>query len=129
MITVELTNRSVLFVPELDLESMKELPGKDTMQAVVSKFGETARCSPLIQDSHGWCFYVHADDGRKYLVELGYARTENGASAWFLSCARCTGWRLWEFFGSRATVGRERILLDRGVEFLTSQFGYERVVA
>jgi hypothetical protein len=127
MTSTELTHRSIRFVPELDLESVKELPGKDVMQSVLRQFSETAGCSRLIQDSHGWCFYVHAVDRRKYLVELSYASTEGGASRWVLSCARCPGWRLWEFFSANAeNTGRERALLDRGAEFLVAQQGFER---
>ncbi len=128
MASFGLVNRAVVFDPELELESVRELPGKDTMLDIARRFGESARCSSLIQDSHGWCFYVRADDGRKYLVELSYVATKGGASIWVLSCSRCAGLRFWEWFRSlTANTDRELYLLDKGVEFLVSHHGYERV--
>ncbi len=130
MTTAELINRSVRFEPELDLEDLDqvpELPGKQAMQDTLQRLGNTMRCSRLIQDSHGWCFYAHADDGRKYLLELSYVATETGASSWVLSCARCTGWRAWEWFGGQApNVGREQFLLGKAVDVLVSHHGYQR---
>ncbi len=126
MTTAELRNHSIRFSPELDLESVKELPGKDVMQDSAHRLGG----SGFIQDSHGWCFYVHADDGRKYLVELSYVSTEGEASSWVLTCSRCAGLRAWEWFGSHTpNLGREQQLLDRAVEILTSHHGYEREAA
>ena len=123
MTDADLKNRSIRFSPELDLESMDELPGKDVMQDAARRLGG----SGFIQDSHGWCFYLRADDGRKYLVELLYVSTEGDASSWVLTCSRCAGLRAWEWLGSqKPNLGRERQLLDRAVEVLISQHGYER---
>lgn len=123
MTDADLKNRSIRFSPELDLESMDELPGKDVMQDAARRLGG----SGFIQDSHGWCFYLRADDGRKYLVELLYVSTEGDASSWVLTCSRCAGLRAWEWFGSqKPNLGREQQLLDRTVEVLISQHGYER---
>jgi hypothetical protein len=122
MTTADLKNSSIRFVPELEMESVDELPGKDVMQDTARRLGG----SGFIQDSHGWCFDVRADDGRKYLVELLYVLTENNASSWVLTCSRCAGLRAWEWFGSnKPNLGRERQLLDRAVEILISHHGYE----
>src|SRR2546429_87964 len=124
MTTADLINRKVRFDPELDLESVDELPGKDVMQDTARRIDG----SGFIQDSHGWCFYVHADDGRKYLVELLYVSTERDASSWVLTCSRCAGLRAWEWLGSQTpNLGREQQVLDRATEVLISQHGYERV--
>jgi len=127
MTIADLTNRSVRFNPELDLESVSELPGKDTLQDTARRLGESLKCSKLIQDSHGWCFYIHADDGRRYLIELSYVATKSAASSWVLSCSRCSGLRAWEWFNSNQQgLGREQELLDRAVEVLLSHHDYER---
>jgi hypothetical protein len=126
MTTFDLIHRKARFEPELDLESMAELPGKDVVQDAARRLDG----SGFIQDSHGWCFYVRADDGRKYLVELGYVATERDASSWVLTCSRCAGLRAWEWFGSQTpNLGRERQVLDRATEILISHHGYERVSA
>jgi hypothetical protein len=130
MTIADLTNRSVRFSPELDLESVPELPGKDTLQDTARRLGQSLKCSKLIQDSHGWCFYLDADDGRRYLIELSYVATEGDASRWVLSCSRCSGLRAWEWFRSQTeSLGREQQLLDRAVEILVSFHNYERVDA
>jgi hypothetical protein len=130
MTTAELVNRSVRFDPQLDLENLAEvpeLPGKEAMQDTLQRLGKTMRCSRLIQDSHGWCFYAHADDGRKYLIELSYVATEKDASSWGLSCSRCAGLRAWEWLGGQTpNLGQEQLLLGRAVEVLVSHHGYER---
>jgi hypothetical protein len=126
MTTADLKNRAIRFVPEVDTESVDELPGKGVMQDTARRLNG----SGFIQDSHGWCFYVRADDGRKYLVELLYVSTEEDASNWVLTCSRCAGLRAWEWFGSQASnLGSERQLLDRAVEVLISHHGYERAAA
>ncbi len=126
MTTADLKNRSIRFTPEIDSESVDELPGKDVMQAAARRLDG----SGFIQDSHGWCFYIHADDRRKYLVELLYVSTEGDASSWVLTSSRCAGLRVWEWFGSQTpNLGKERQLLDRTVEFLISHHGYERDAA
>jgi hypothetical protein len=126
MTTAELKNRSIRFSPELDVESMDELPGKDVVQDIARRLDG----SGFIQDSHGWCFYLHADDGRKYLVELLYVSTEGDASSWVLTCSRCAGLRAWEWFGSqKPNLGREHQLLGRAIEVLISHHGYERDAA
>ena len=130
MTTADLTSRSTCFDPELDLESVPELPGKQILHDVANRLGETQKCSALIQDSHGWCFYAHADDGRKYLLELTYVATENGASIWVMMCSRCTGLRIWEWMGKdKPQLGREQALLDSATKFLISHHGYERAAA
>jgi hypothetical protein len=126
MTTADLENRSIRFAPEIDLESVDELPGKDVMQDAERRLGG----SGFIQDSHGWCFYLRADDGRKYLLELSYVSTQGDASSWVLTCSRCAGLRAWEWFGSQIpNLGRERQLLDRALEILISHHGYEREAA
>jgi len=126
MTTADLKNRSIRFFPELDVESMDELPGKDVVQDIARRLDG----SGFIQDSHGWCFYLHADDARKYLVELLYVSTEGDASSWVLTCSRCAGLRAWEWFGSqKPNLGREHQLLDRAIEVLISHHGYERDAA
>jgi hypothetical protein len=121
-----LKHRSIRFAPEVDTESVEELPGKDVMQDTARRLGG----SGFIQDSHGWCFCVRADEGRKYLVELLYVSTEDDASSWVLICSRCAGLRAWEWFGSQTpNLGRERQLLDKAVEILISHHGYEREAA
>jgi len=133
MTTADLTNRKIRFDPELDLEDLKsvpELPGKDILHDTARRPGESLKCSKLIQDSHGWCFYIHADDGRKYLVELLYGATERDASRWVLMCSRCAGLRVWEWMGKDAPgLGREQFLPDKAVEILVSHHSYERVAA
>src|SRR5215469_12641893 len=96
MTIADLKNRSIRFVPEVDTESVDELPGKDVMQDTARRLDG----SGFIQDSHGWCFYLRADDGRKYLLELLYVSTQGDASSWVLTCSRCAGLRAWEWFGS-----------------------------
>jgi hypothetical protein len=126
MTTADLKNRSIRFVPEVDTESVEELPGKDVLQDTARRLDGAG----FIQDSHGWCFYVRADDGRKYLVELLYVSTEDDASSWVLTCSRCAGLRAWEWFGSQTpNLGRERQMLDRAVEILISHHRYEREAA
>jgi hypothetical protein len=126
MTTADLKNRKVRSDPELDLESMPELPGKDVMQDTARRLNG----SGFIQDSHGWCFYVHADDGRKYLVELLYVTTKGDASDWVLLCSRCVGLRVWEWMSKdKPRLGREQFVLDRAAELLISHHGYERVAA
>jgi hypothetical protein len=126
MTDADLKHRSIRFEPELDLESVAELPGKDVMQDTARRIGG----SGFIQDSHGWCFYLRADDGRKYLVELLYVSTEGDASSWVLTCSRCAGLRAWEWLGSqKPNLGRERQLLDRAIEVLISHHGYEKAAA
>ena len=123
MTTADLKNRSVRFVPEVDTESVDELPGKNVMRDIEHRLDG----SGFIQDSHGWCFYVRADDGRKHLVELSYVSTEADASSWVLTCSRCAGLRAWEWFGSQTpNLGRATHVLDRAIESLTSYHGYER---
>jgi hypothetical protein len=126
MTTFDLIHRKVRFEPELDLESIAELPGKDVVQDAARRLDG----SGFIQDSDGWCFYVRADDGRKYLVELVYVATERDASSWVLTCSRCAGLRAWEWFGSQTpNLGREKQVLDRATEIFVSHHGYERVSA
>src|SRR6185503_6032797 len=126
MTTADLKNRSIRFDPEIDLEKVAELPGKDIVQDTARRLGEMFKCSEVIQDSDGWCFYVHADDSRKYLIELLYVATEGDASNWVLTCSRCAGLRAWEWFGGQApNLGRERQVLDRAVGILLSHYGYE----
>jgi hypothetical protein len=126
MTRADLRNPSVKFDSELDLERIAELPGKDAMQEVLHRFGKATKRSRLIQDSHGWCFYARADDGRKYLLELSYVATKGGASDWVLSCSRCAGLRFWEWFRSRPSdTGREADLLAKGVEILTAHHGFK----
>lgn len=122
----EFINRSIRYDPELDLDEVPELPGKDVMEDVRRRFREESRCSELIQDSHGWCFYVHADDRRKYLIELCYSFTDHDGSYWMLHCDRCPGLRVWEWFRSRQSTGREQLLLDKGMQMLLSHHGFER---
>ena len=122
----ELINRSIRYDPELDLDEVPELPGKDVMEDIRRRFREESRCSGLIQDSHGWCFYLHADDRRKYLIELCDSFTDHDGSYWMLHCDRCSGLRVWEWFRSRQPAGRERMLLDTGIQILTSHHGFER---
>ena len=126
MTSVELTNRKLRCDPELDLESVPELPGKEVLQDTARRLDGTG----FIQDSHGWCFHVHADDGRKYLVELLYVSTEGDASGWVLLCSRCVGLRVWEWMGKdMPQLGRDQFVLDRAAEILISHHGYERVAA
>lgn len=124
MTTTDLKNREVRFDPELDLESTPELPGKDVMQGTARHLNG----SGFTQDSHGWCFYVHADDGRKYLVELSYVTTDGDGSDWLLLCSRCAGLRVWEWIGKdKPQLGKEQSIIDRATEILISHYGYERV--
>jgi hypothetical protein len=105
------------------------LPGKDALKAAALRLAETAnwKCSRLIQDSHGWCFYVRADDRRKYLVELLYVVMGAEASNWVVTCNRCVGMRAWEWLGSqKPNLGQEQQVLNRTVEILISQHGFER---
>lgn len=126
MTTADLKNRSVRFVPEVDTENVDELPGKEVMQDTAHRL----EGSGFVQDSHGWCFSVRADDGRKYLVELLYVSTEGDASSWVLTCSRCAGSRAWEWFSSQTpNLGRERQVLDRAAEILISHHHYERDAA
>lgn len=126
----DLKNRLIRFDPEPDLETVAELPGKDIMQDVLCKFGDAANGARLIQDSHGWCFYVRGDDKRRYLLELTYVATKADASIWILSCSRCADFRFWEWFRSRSPdVGNESNLLTKCVGFLVSYHGYERTDA
>src|SRR5262249_46309796 len=123
----DLTNRSIRFDPELDLEPVPELPGKQVLQDTAARLGESLKCSKLIQDSHGWCFYIHADDERKYLIELTYRATHAETSSWVLACSRCSGLRPWEWFHSpRQSIGMEQTLLDQAVGILISHHGFER---
>jgi len=126
MTTADLINRSIRLDPDLDLESVDELPGKDVLQDAARRLGG----SGFIQDSHGWCFYLHGEDGRKYLVELLYLSTKGDASNWVLTCSRCAGLRAWEWFGSqKPNFDREHELLGRIIEVLISHHGYERDAA
>jgi hypothetical protein len=128
MTSADLENLSIRFDPELDLETVADLPGKDIMQDLMRKFDDGANRSRLIQDSHGWCFHVRGEDGRKYLVELSYVATKDRASNWVLSCSRCTGFRFWEWFTSpRSGIGEEPGLLAKRVEFLVSNHGFREV--
>jgi len=125
MTTADLENPVIRFDPELDLETTAELPGKDIMHDLLRQFEDDAKGSRLIQDSHGWCFYVRGDDGRKYLVELSYVATKDAASEWVLSCLRCSGLRFWGWIGSpRSAVGEESSLLTKRVEYLISHHGF-----
>jgi hypothetical protein len=127
MADIELINRSIRFDPALDLEAVAELPGKDVMQDILRRLEPTAKCSSLIQDSHGWCFYIRSGDHRIYLVELGYKFTEGEASWWALSCFRSMGWRIWELFSSQTKgVGDEWSLLKRTESLLSAHHGFER---
>jgi hypothetical protein len=122
-----LENPSIRFNPEPDLETVPELPGKDIMDDLLRKFDTGANRSRLIQDSHGWCFYVRDEDGRQYLVELSYVATNSAASKWVLSCSRCAGLRCWEWFTSTSDIAEEPVLLAKGVEFLVSNHGFRTV--
>jgi hypothetical protein len=125
MTTADLDNPSIRFDPELDLETVAELPGKEIMHDLLRKFGSVA--NRLTQDSHGWCFYVRGEEGRKYLIELSYVVTKDAASQWVLSCSRCAGFRFWEWFRSTSDIGEEPGFLAKGVEFLVSDHGFRAV--
>ena len=130
MIAEDLTNSRLLFDPDLDLEEVHELPGKDSMTGLAEALGRRGIvCSRLIQDSHGWCFRIHGDDARKYFVELIYVGTANQASDWVLQCARVAGFRLWEWEWSKPkyqAVGLEQRYFDFIVAILTSDLGFTR---
>ena len=106
MTAADLKNRFIRFDPEIDLESVAELPARHCAGHRTKAWG---KCSSVrkFQDSHGWCFYVHADDSRKYLIELLYAATEGDASNWVLTCSRCAGLRAWEWFWNRHRIWAE----------------------
>src|SRR5882724_8492637 len=120
MTSVDIENPSVRFNPELDLETVAELPGKDMMHDLLRRFDNSANRSRLIQDSHGWCFYARGEDGRKYLIEVSYVATNDAASDWVLSCSRCAGLRFWEWFTSSSDIVEDPSLLAKCVEFLVS---------
>lgn len=127
MTSADLENPSIRFNPEPDLETVPELPGKDITHDLLTKFDTGANRSLLIQDSHGWCFRVQGDDGRKYWVELSYVATNSAASKWVLTCSRCSGLRFWEWFTSTSDIAEEPVLLAKGVEWLVSNHGFRTV--
>lgn len=131
MVDANLAHHTLVFDPDLDLENVAELPGKDSMAAVVEALAHSKiACSKLIQDSHGWCFYIRGDDSRRYLVELGYVATTNRTSEWVLTCGRSAGLRLWELFQPKGTaIGLEQRYLDIVVEILASHHGFEKARA
>jgi hypothetical protein len=127
MTSADLENPSIRFDPEPDLETVPELPGKDIMDDLLRKFDSGANRSRLIQDSHGWCFRVQGEDGRKYLIELSYVATKDAASNWVLSCSRSAGLRFWEWFTSTLDIAEEPGLLAKSVELLVSNHGFRTV--
>ena len=54
-----------------------------------------ARCSALIQDSHGWCFYA-TRDGLRVCLELIPVSVEDGRSSWMLQTFFEPGVRVWQ---------------------------------
>jgi hypothetical protein len=130
MIAEDFTNSRLLFDPDLDLEEVRELPGKDSMTALSEALGRRGIvCSKLIQDSHGWCFRIYGDDARKYFVELIYVGTTNQASDWVLECARVAGFRFWEWEWSKAkykAVGFEQRYFDLITALLNADHGFTR---
>jgi hypothetical protein len=133
MIAEDLANRRLLFDPNLDLEEVHELPGKDSMAAVLESLTRSKiACTKLVQDSHGWCFHIHGDDGRTYLMELIYRCTTDQTSEWVFTCDRLSWLRFWEWgWFKRATtsVGLEQRYWDLVVEILVSQHGFEKTHA
>ncbi|HTE90100.1 MAG TPA: hypothetical protein VK639_14160 [Terriglobales bacterium] len=123
----DLLHQTRIFDPELDLEHIPELPGKDVMQDAIQTLTTSGiRCSKAIQDSHGWCFYLWGDDARKYLLELSYVCTQSGTSKWVLWSRRCCGWRRWELPKSEDEAkGREQHYLDAVTNILLSHHAYE----
>jgi len=119
MTAVELTNHTLLFAPDLDLEQAPELPGKHVMDDALRRVAESEAPRPkLINADHGWCFQVRGDDSRRYELYLSYVATEGGTSTWMLCCNRCPGMRFWEWFRERENVGREAVYLGKVADIL-----------